>query len=185
MDEYGDWRAGWKTLRGSREGNGAACTLYDYSDYEGRCVWVVPHDGDGRAAAEPDATGDPKYTILAPTENKFPFLPWVARVGGSTLERDEEHKRHPLLYSVYTAGQYHNLNITETLIQSTAISLAGMSRTKEEGGNPQETLVDYDDPSMPAKVPPGNTLNVLIPPPIDPSTWTFARAGRPRSQRAR
>jgi hypothetical protein len=142
-----------------------AVTLYDYWDYEARCVWVVPAEKPVGANA---GGVDSNIVILPPTENKLPFLPWAVRVGGSTLERYQKDKRHPLLYSVYTAGQWDTLNIVKSLVMGKAIALSGQSAVKEEGNNPDTTSIDWTEPGGVAKVPAGNTLNTMIPAPIDP-----------------
>jgi len=96
------------------------------------------------------------------------FLPWVAKVGGTTLEDDSAHQRVPLLYSVYQAGQWDTQNIVETLMTSEVIAYASAPRLKVEG--PTDSVeVDYGEPGRPAYVPPGHDLHQMAPPLLDQS----------------
>lgn len=132
--------------------------VYDYMDYEMRTVWV----------ADSDYGGGIKSVLIEPTENEYPFMPWVVNGGASTIEDEEEHKYRPLLYTILKAGQWDLANIADSIITSRAIALSGTPVLKEEGNvQGMQTEIDYDDPLQMAKVPAGNTLNVLTPPMLD------------------
>jgi hypothetical protein len=88
----GEARAFWGDLAAGLPQEGAL-RVYDYMDLEHRVVWAEPEDGG--AAAE-----------ILRGEHGLPFLPWVARVGGTTLADAPEHQRVPLLYSIYNAGAW-------------------------------------------------------------------------------
>jgi len=150
MDEWGVLAKGLEVFR---EQTDRTVLLYDFMDYDYRCVWVE-HGGDG-------------IPILAPEKHDMPFLPWVAMVGGSTMEEEERHKRQPLLYSIYTSGAWDTQNIVKSLYVSEVITRAAAPRYKQEGANQADTEIDYGDPTKIAKVPAGSTLGELRPPEID------------------
>ncbi|MCH7662654.1 MAG: hypothetical protein IH859_02140 [Chloroflexi bacterium] len=93
-------------------------------------------------------------------KHELGFLPWVARVGGTTLEDDPAHQRIPLLNSVYQARQWDTQNILETLMASEVIAYAAAQRLKVEG--PTDNIsVDYGEPGRPVYVPPGHDIRML------------------------
>jgi hypothetical protein len=147
-----DWGDLAKKLKRVAEEDGMV-EYYDYMDYDVRYVWV-----EG---------GSEECEIVKPSEHGIPFLPWVAVIGGNTLEDDGKHKRQPLLYSVYQSGQWDTQNVVKSLYTSEVIAHASAPRAKEEGANPDSTEFDYGDPGRHAKVPPGNTYTPLDPPGID------------------
>jgi hypothetical protein len=189
-DEFGDAaREALKELLALPPGEEEAfVVLYDYWDYEVRVVWAVVSDARGTPVGNfgPDTTvgtqvslktrgkakgasgrrGEP-MVILPPTEHGLDFIPWALRMGGSNLEKDEEHKRRPLLYPVRQSGLWKSQNIARTLYFSEVFAHAAAPRMKEEGTNPAEAEVDYGDPTRKAKVPTGNVLTPLNPPAID------------------
>ncbi len=134
----------------------------DYIDYDDRVVWVEPWGGSGSA----QEGGNWRVEIWNDA-NPFPFLPWVSFIGGSTMEDDEEHKRQPLLYSIYTTGVWETQNILKSLYASEAIAHAGSPRYKTEGPNPEETQFNFYDPMRDVKVGAGNTFEPLASPEID------------------
>lgn len=145
--------------------------LFDLWDLETRVVWAVeaPHGVmDGNSFDSKSGL----YVIQEPEEHGLPFLPWVCRVGGSTMEVEEERKRHPIGYSTLKSGQWETLNILLSLSDSKTIAMHGQATIAEEGPMPAtSTNVDYDDPMMPMKVTPGNTVKQLSPAQIDPKVF--------------
>ncbi len=139
-------------------------TLYDYMDLDTRVVWAIPQQSQGTIS---DAGSGEAVTILNEAHG-LGFLPWVARVGGTTLQDQAEHQRIPLLYSVYQAKQWDTQNIVETLMASEVIAYAASPRLKVEG--PTDNVdVDYGEPGRPAYVPPGHQLSEMRPPALDQS----------------
>ncbi|MBT3239379.1 MAG: hypothetical protein HON98_02625 [Chloroflexi bacterium] len=140
-------------------------TVYDYMDVEHRAVWALPQEGNGMAAAPLGTEGHGGVEIMREAHG-LGFLPWVARVGGTTLADEAEHQRVPLLYSVYQAGQWETQNVLETLLTSEVIAYAASPRLKVEGpGDGVE--VDYGEPGRMAYVAPGHSLSQLNPPGLD------------------
>ena len=137
-------------------------TLYDYMDLDVRVVWAVPQQG---GATVSDAASDAGVQILR-QKHELGFLPWVARVGGTTLEDDPAHQRIPLLNSVYQARQWDTQNILETLMASEVIAYAAAPRLKVEG--PTDNIsIDYGEPGRPVYVPPGHDVSEMSPPRLD------------------
>jgi len=132
---------------------------YDYCDYEDHVIWCsVENEG---AKVE-----------IVNGEHKLPWLNWVCRVGGDTMERDAQHRRRPMLYGDYTSGNWENSNVIRTINMSDVIRKMVAQRGKEEGPTPIEsrtTQVDYgpDAVNPTIQVTPGNTYTPIPPPPID------------------
>jgi hypothetical protein len=155
LAEFGDLARGIKSQVEKDEY--ALFDVYDYTDLDVRAVWAMPADGDGD-----------DIVILRPKEHELPFLcGWIARVGGSTLEGEEQHKRHPLLYPVIQSDSWETANIIESLTIGNQISTVAFPQTAEEGGNTEEAIVDYDTPGGKIKVPAGNTVKQLAPPALN------------------
>lgn len=144
-----------------RNGGITHCTVYDYTDVEQRTVWAIPQV-DAAALTEPGGCG--AIEILR-EEHGLGFLPWAAKVGGTTLE-EGGHQRIPLLYSVFAAGHWDTQNIVETLLTSEVIAYAAAPRLKVEGPT-DHVDVDYGEPGRTAHVPPGHALNPMAPPAMD------------------
>ncbi|MCI0551713.1 MAG: hypothetical protein L0287_12215, partial [Anaerolineae bacterium] len=149
-------------------------TLYDYMDLETRVVWANLQEGATNLSFPlADVDGGAGGIEILREKHELGFLPWVAKVGGSTLEDDSAHQRVPLLYSVYQAGQWDTQNIVETLLTSEVISYAAAPRFKVEGPSDQ-VEVDYGEPGRTAYVPPGHDLSPLSAPFFDQSLAIIA-----------
>lgn len=151
-------------------------TLYDYMDLEMRVVWAVPQE-EGGITTPPlpdDWDGKSQAGIeMLREEHGLGFLPWVAKVGGTTLAEDPLHQRIPLLYSVYQTRQWETQNVLETLMTSEAIAYAAAPRLKVEG--PTDMVeVDYGEPGRTAYVPPGHNISPMTPPQLDTSLANIA-----------
>jgi hypothetical protein len=147
-------------------------TLYDYMDLDVRVVWAMPQSNGAMIGDPVGMEGSGGVEILR-EKHDLGFLPWVAKVGGTTLEDDPAHQRIPLLYSVYQAGQWGTQNILETLMASEVIAYASAPRLKVSGPT-DEVEVDYGEPGRTAYVPPGHDLSQLAPPGMDVSLAAIA-----------
>lgn len=147
------------------------CTLYDYMDVEQRAVWAVPHIGNG--LAEPAGSEEGAAVEILREEHGLGFLPWAAKVGGTTLH-EGGLQRMPLLASVWSADQWATQNIVETLLTSEMIAYAAAPRIKVEG--PSDSIeVDYGEPGRPVYVPTGHHLDSMAPPGLDEGLATIAQ----------
>jgi hypothetical protein len=140
-------------------------TLYDYMDLDVRVVWAVPQV-DGAMVTPPVGAEETGGVEILREKHELGFLPWVAKVGGTTLEDDPAHQRIPLLYSIYNTKQWETQNILETLMTSEVIAYAAAPRLKVQGPT-DEVEVDYGEPGRMAYVPPGHDLSNLAPPGMD------------------
>jgi len=147
-------------------------TLYDYMDMDVRVVWAVPQ-ADGALLSDPVGSEGVGGIEILREKHELGFLPWVAKVGGTTLEENPAHQRIPLLYSVYQAGQWDTQNILETLLTSEVIAYAAAPRLKVEGPT-DDVEVDYGEPGRMAYVPPGHNLSTMNPPVMDMSLGAIA-----------
>src|SRR3990170_6195382 len=104
------------------DGAMAYCTIYDYMDLEQRAVWAVPQI-DSSSLAAPVGSAEAGAVEILREEHGLGFLPWAAKVGGTTLAEGGQ-QRIPLLYSIFTSGQWDTQNIVETLLASEVIAYA-------------------------------------------------------------
>ena len=148
------------------------CTVYDYMDLEQRVVWAVP--SQGASLAQPMGSEEGAAVEMLREEHGLGFLPWAAKVGGTTLADAGGQQRIPLLYSIYTSKQWDTQNIVETLLASEVIAYAAAPRLKIEG--PSDGVdVDYGEPGRAAYVPPGHKLDTLTPPGMDQGLEAIAQ----------
>jgi hypothetical protein len=139
-------------------------TVYDYMDVQQRAVWAIPQVG-GEALAEPTGGEEGAAVEILREEHGLGFLPWAAKVGGTTLH-EGGLQRMPLLGSIWSAGQWDTQNIVETLLTSEMIAYAAAPRIKVEG--PSDSIeVDYGEPGRPVYVPTGHHLDSMTPPGLD------------------
>ncbi|MCW5887937.1 MAG: hypothetical protein KIT07_07400, partial [Anaerolineales bacterium] len=146
-------------------------SVYDYMDTQQRTVWAVPQS-DASALADPGGTPEAGARLILQEEHGLGFLPWAAKVGGTTLHRGS-HQRIPLLASIYQSRQWDTQNIVETLLASEVIAYAAAPRLKVEGPS-AEVDVDYGEPGRIVHVPPGHQLNPLAAPGLDESLARIA-----------
>ncbi|MCL4257581.1 MAG: hypothetical protein KJZ53_03515 [Anaerolineales bacterium] len=147
------------------------CTIFDYMDTEQRAVWAVLQE-DGAVLAEPTGSEQAAAIEIVREEHGLGFLPWAAKVGGTTLHSGGA-QRIPLLASVFQSGQWDTQNIVETLLASEVIAYAAAPRLKVEGPT-AEVDVDYGEPGRVVHVPPGHQLNPLAAPGLDESLARIA-----------
>ena len=114
--------------------------LVDVHTLEDRCVWA--QEGDLEELVQVGA-GD---EILAPVENKDPFLPWAHVIGGTNTEKNIAHRRKPLLYPVVMAEQWFIANVTGTLGLSQGIAEANAPLHEVHGSGGQNVRIDHSEP---------------------------------------
>ena len=134
---------------------------FDLTNYEDHAIWCSL-----------DKEGESSLVEVVNDKHNLPWLPWVCRVGGDTMEYEAIHRRRPMLYGDYTSGKWENSNVIRTINLSDVIRKMVSQRFKEEGPIPVEnrsTVTDYGpDASNPImQVTPGDTATPLQPPPID------------------
>lgn len=140
--------------------------LCDYSDYEGRAVWVV--EGADESAIG-DADEKDMLWLVEPTELDYPFLPWVTVVGGTNLDFEQAHRRLPLLYPIYRSELWLNANITGSLMASEAVATMGTPEIVRTGPDPSSIQVDYGEPGGTFDATPGHDVKKLPRSGLDPA----------------
>jgi hypothetical protein len=134
-------------------------TYNDFTDLEDRCIWVSDYD-----------FGSPLVILMKPSPHELDFFPWIAMMGGSTLEDEPQYQYHPMLFSIYQQGAWDAQNIVGTLMMSDTIARSAGPRYAEEGPMPDSiTDINYTAPTQIAKVTPGNALRELAQRPVDPA----------------
>lgn len=142
--------------------------LVDYTDLDGRCVWVVPGNDEGQIG-QYGADSDSFIEIVPPTELDYPFLPWVCVVGGTGLDSSPEHKRLPLLYPIYQSELWLNANMVGSLGASMAVATAAQPRIKRSGPDPNSVNIDYETPGGTIDVTPGHDAEKMQVDGMDPA----------------
>lgn len=137
--------------------------LFDYSDFDSRCVWACPGEDDSQI------DWDKRFVILEPEENTLAFLPWIAICGGTNLAAAPEDQRFPLLWKVYRAETWLSANITGSLAMSQSIATSAQSQVTVEGPNPAAVEIDYTTPGGRVDVPPGHKVAQLTQQPLNPA----------------
>ncbi len=132
---------------------------YYYQDYDDTVVWIADKSG-----------GDEEEIVKE--EHSYPFLPWVLRVGGDTMEHEQKHRRRPLLYSIAQSGSWETQNILDSFMSSEAIYNFGSARWIEEHGSAstefRTTELEFGELGSKVDVTPGGTLKQAVPLVTDP-----------------
>jgi hypothetical protein len=166
IDEWG--KAASKLKSNTKIDDGDELIVADYTNTTTRGVWCYEND-----------MMDDNFTIIDPSKDegkhKIPFLSWVARVGGTTLEDDPAHQYIPLLYAAYNAKQWITQNIIETLAMSQAIAKSDSNKLAFGGPGADDVYVDWTEPSQNITLPPGVNVTQLQQSPLDKQLLDLAQ----------
>jgi hypothetical protein len=110
--------------------------VYDYWDHGIRAVWVMEDRQSEKEAVR----------IMEPEEHGLPFIPWVCKVGGTTLHTDPEFQRIPMLFPIYRARQWATVNIMQTMAFSEVITHGTSPRWNIDGAGSDNVVIDHTDP---------------------------------------
>ena len=141
--------------------------LVDYTDYDGHAVFCYPGD-NVEAMVKSAASGDKTIVPLLMEENKYPFIPWFAAVGGSVLESMPDRQRFPLLYGIWRAEQWVTSNILASLAVGETIAEAARPDFIVTGPSPDDVEYEYLQPGGQMNVPAGHTVAPTQQRTIDP-----------------
>lgn len=144
--------------------------IYDICDYSKRIVVALPRDSDVGTVPKISAKNKdlPKGAIvLMEEDNDLGFIPWICRVGGTSLENDSENTHIPMLYSVDHANQFDIQNTIQTLVLSEAITHAAAPRDHKSGPGAEHIVVGYGGPDQSVVTGPGQDYKRLPPLEID------------------
>jgi hypothetical protein len=136
-------------------------TVLDYMDYDRRVVYASLQD---HTSLEIVPTGG---VVIVDEKHDLPFLPWVVKDGGLTIESDSDKSVMPMLQTIYQTKQWDTVNIVRTLTASETIAYAAAPRGKKRGPAPEEINVDYGEPGRNVELQPGEDYEQLSPPQID------------------
>jgi hypothetical protein len=167
------WGDNAKKLKGEKAPE--TVVLYDYWDYDQRSVWCID-------AQTNETDGTP--IVIVEEEMDLPFIPWVSRRGGTTLQGEAEHQRLPLMYAAYQSKSWETQNIAQTLAFSEGISRAAAPRWKKSGPGAENIEIDYSDPSSSVVVGPGQDAQPMQPPQLDQGMMEIANAMRQNINRS-
>lgn len=140
--------------------------LCDYTDYDGRAVWVIEGDNESRIG---DAKEKDVLWIVKPVALDYPILPWVVVAGGTNLDGDPAHQRLPLLYPIYRSELWLNANITGSLMASEAVAKGASPSMIKTGPDPNSILVEYGQPGGSVDAPPGHDVKPFQKDRLDPA----------------
>jgi hypothetical protein len=97
-------------------------------------------------------TGPGGTAILDPDsedgKHNLPFIPWVCRVGGSTLDDDAEDQYNPLCYAAISNNAWNIQNLVRTIVLSEAIAHMSSPKWGVFGPGSEEVDIRYGDPSV-------------------------------------
>jgi hypothetical protein len=136
-------------------------TVYDYWDYEKHVVMTSePHDS---ATKRPQST---KH-VLVNAEMELPFLPWVVKQGGTSLETEEQYSARPMLGTIAHSDMWETQNIALSLAFGEALEYAASPNLIIQGPNSDEVRVDYGNINKPLRMKPGEDAKEFPKPRID------------------
>jgi len=144
VDLYGDKAKELQAYIETYTGDVLTAVLYDYVSYDFRAVWVTLGPSAGKAGSP--GTGGETFEI-AREAWRWPFLPWVARIGGTSLEHDSDKIRRPMLSDAWHANSYETMNRVKTLRYSEMLKFAATPKKYFQSGgrtSPEVTSVDGD-----------------------------------------
>jgi hypothetical protein len=157
VKEYGRENEGIKTLLTQVKDEDLRSTnvaFFDYTDWEDRVIWFTVSDSVDIAHGGIEIMRE---------EHKLTFLPWVIR-----------YDEHPLLKPVVDNNLYEITNILLSLRYAQVVALAAAPKTKSQTSTGEGIEMDYDDPAGQAKLKPGESLDPLTPPRLDPELTNIA-----------
>ncbi len=116
-------------------------TIYDWWDLDHRAVWFSSEGNavGGTPILDPDGK-DGKHGL--------PFIPWVCRIGGSTLDDDEEDKYNPLCLASIKDDAWNIQNSVRTIVLSEGIAHMSSPRWGVFGPGATEVEIRYGDPAV-------------------------------------
>ncbi len=140
------------------------CVLYDYMDHEARAVWVMEGDAEDTVKGS-----SPSWVIMPPRDNEYPFLPWAAVIGGTSLDSDAKFQRHGLLHPLWAGSHWETTNILGTFVISQAIAEMGRAKRKKIGPSPETVKTNYGEPGIEYEVRSPNDVIDMEDHPLDPA----------------
>jgi hypothetical protein len=153
-----DLKAALNSVREYVEGSEEEATFVyvDYTDKDHR--WVFCIEGDTADADSLELGDDANAITILDVENELPFINWVIT----------EATGEPLFKSIHESGSWENDNFLMTLSDSTIIRRAYFPLLIHTSASGQDIEEDFTGAEVKLKVPAGDTVGQLNPPPLDP-----------------
>ena len=153
-----DLKAALESVRGYVDGSEeeASFVYVDYTDKDHRWVFCVEGDAADADALELGENTD-RIDILD-VKNELPFINWVIT----------EANGEPLFKSIHESGAWENDNFCLTLSDSTVLRRAYFPLLVHTSASGQDIEEDFTGAEVKLKVPAGDTVGQLQPPPLDP-----------------
>jgi hypothetical protein len=153
-----DLKAALNSVREYVEGSEEEATFVyvDYTDKDHR--WVFCIEGDTADADSLELGDDANAITILDAENELPFINWVIT----------EATGEPLFKSIHESGSWENDNFLMTLSDSTIIRRAYFPLLIHTSASGQDIEEDFTGAEVKLKVPAGDTVGQLNPPPLDP-----------------
>lgn len=140
----------WGTTEPNRK---MKVTLCDWYDWGQRAVWLEQRGG-----------------VILHEDHGLDFLPVVAVISeGSTLFRQPEQQRFPLLYAVWKSGLWRRENLSLTMIFSLIFALGSNPMLVFEGEEDSTVKIDRSLPAGLIRIKPGEKLTPLAEKVLDPA----------------
>jgi hypothetical protein len=153
-----DLKAALNSVREYVEGSEEEATFVyvDYTDKDHR--WVFCIEGDTADADSLELGDDANAITILDADNELPFINWVIT----------EATGEPLFKSIHESGSWENDNFLMTLSDSTIIRRAYFPLLIHTSASGQDIEEDFTGAEVKLKVPAGDTVGQLNPPPLDP-----------------
>ena len=148
------------------DGNMEYVTVWDYTDYEERVVFAF-------IAQKDDEDSGKKFEIVNEVHG-LPFLPWIVKKWGNTLDSSSKERVNPMLGSLIEAGQWPTQNVLESIGTSLVIQRSAHPVAYDETPNGEGLDVDYSEPATTVHGRTGMTKYQPLPAPsIDPQIAAY------------
>lgn len=140
-------------------------TVYDFHEIGYRCVFAFLQE-DHSTYQNIRKEG---AIVLVDENTPYDFLPFSAKIGGTSLTLEERYRRIPLLWSIYNSGQWDTQNILETLLVSEGLAYSVSPRyaVENEFDNGEVPDVDFRKPARIVNLRRGQRLQDLRPPQLN------------------
>jgi len=113
-------------------------TYWDYMDYDERVIYAFL-----KTDQSIDDKGE-KFEIVNES-HKLPFLPWVVKKWGNTLDAESQYRVSPMLGSVIESEQWYTQNILESINTSLVIQRAASPVAYDETPSGEGLDTDFSE----------------------------------------
>jgi hypothetical protein len=142
-------------------------SIVDYTDWDQRVVFAYLKTD---TSSEPGGDG---FEIIN-EEHDLPFLPWVVKKWGNTLDSSSKHRVTPMLASIIEANQWETQNMLESIGTSLVIQRAASPVAYDETPSGEGLESDFSGPATTVHGTSGLTKYQPLPPTtLDPQIAAY------------